>query len=328
MASGVAAAVGPATLRAPTQDPPASPPNAVRALPCCVRSAQCYGHVEPAQFDRTAEASCTLPRWRSVLSRSALPSRTARRSGTCASTPPRNASRARASAGRCLRPAGWLVRRRLVVEIQASSTACDGRVAQDDRRRTPRAPRRRVVLAEPALACLLEFIQFHPTRSPWTPAPSRLGRRPSRRSAYVVARVAPFSFDPLRRELGPRDVVARGVSSRPSCRLPPSRSELRARVPDRRSGCRRSARLSRDLIPVAPAAHYTGEASRPIDERLVPRLYAIGGARHGGARATAWRAIPRDASCSSGAQPEHTATLATAGLPARPRVRTGPNLEL
>jgi L-aspartate oxidase len=82
-------------------------------------------------------------------------------------------------------------------------------------------------------------------------------------------------------ELAPRDVVARAIASRRSwldCRHLDA-DLLDKEFPTVAAGCRAfGLELGRDLIPVAPAAHYSvGGVTTDLDGRAsIPRLYAIG----------------------------------------------------
>jgi L-aspartate oxidase len=131
----------------------------------------------------------------------------------------------------------------------------------------------------------LEFVQFHPTALVTSSGHQRplLTEALRGAGAHVVdADGRRFLFEHHSDgELGPRDVVARAIASRRSwldCRhLDPE--VLRTEFPGVVASCS-AAGLdpTRDLLPVAPAAHYSiGGVQTDLDGRAsIPRLYAIG----------------------------------------------------
>jgi L-aspartate oxidase len=137
----------------------------------------------------------------------------------------------------------------------------------------------------------LEFVQFHPTALDHASAPRFLVSEALRgEGAHLLdCDGERFMLDvhPLA-ELGPRDVVSREIE-RVMARCKTSsvsldarhlgESYLRSRFPAIWAGCAAAGYdLSRDLIPVAPAAHYqVGGVAVDIDGRSsVPGLYASG----------------------------------------------------
>jgi L-aspartate oxidase len=140
----------------------------------------------------------------------------------------------------------------------------------------------------------LEFAQFHPTVLVPPPgsdgAPFLVSEAVRGEGAHLVnsrgerfmPRYAPEA------ELAPRDVVARailsemlatGVSSAFLDLRHRDAAETHARFPTIAAACARCGLdLARDLIPVAPAAHYFmgGVAVDPDARTSVPRLYAVG----------------------------------------------------
>jgi L-aspartate oxidase len=190
--------------------------------------------------------------------------------------------------GRCV--GGWITTGDSLVEIQASSTvlATGGVGALFESTTNPAgATGDGLVLAWEAGAGLadLEFVQFHPTALALGSGHQRVLVTEALRGAgaYVVdAEGRRFLFEHHSDgELGPRDVIARAISSRRSwldCRhLDPKL--LEREFPTVAAGCRSfGLELSQDLIPVAPAAHYSvGGVVTDLDGRAsIPRLYAIG----------------------------------------------------
>ncbi len=140
----------------------------------------------------------------------------------------------------------------------------------------------------------LEFTQFHPTvlvpptgsaGEPFLISEAVRGEGAHLRNAAgerFMPRYAPEG------ELAPRDVVARAILSEMLATEAPSAfldlrhldaEEVRTRFPTIAAACRRSGlELARDLIPVAPAAHYfMGGIAVDLEARTtLPGLYAVG----------------------------------------------------
>lgn len=190
--------------------------------------------------------------------------------------------------GRCV--GGWVTTGDTLIEIQAHSTvlATGGVGALFSSTTNPAgATGDGWVLGWEAGAGLadLEFVQFHPTALAMGTGHQRVLVTEALRGAgaYVVdAEGRRFLFEHHSDgELAPRDVVARAIASRRSwldCRhLDPV--ALEREFPTVIAGCRAvGLDLARDLIPVAPAAHYSiGGVTTDLDGRAsIPRLYAIG----------------------------------------------------
>ncbi|NTU72378.1 MAG: L-aspartate oxidase [Coriobacteriia bacterium] len=137
----------------------------------------------------------------------------------------------------------------------------------------------------------LEFVQFHPTALDHDAAPRFLITEALRgEGAYLLdCNVQRFMIDvhPLA-ELAPRDVVSREIErvmqmcGRHNVWLDArhlGEEHLRARFPTIWEACAEAGYdLSRDLLPVAPAAHYmVGGVRVDVDGRTsVPGLYASG----------------------------------------------------
>ena len=192
------------------------------------------------------------------------------------------------SDGRCV--GGWVTTEEGLVHVQASSTvlATGGVGALFAATTNPAgATGDGMVLAWEAGAGLadMEFVQFHPTALAVGEGQQRPLITEALRGAgaYVVdADGRRFLFEHHSDgELAPRDVVARAIASRNSwldCRHIDTHV-LEAEFPTVMASCR-AVGLDpvTDLIPVAPAAHYTiGGIQTDLDGRAsIPRLYAIG----------------------------------------------------
>jgi L-aspartate oxidase len=190
--------------------------------------------------------------------------------------------------GRCV--GAWVVAGGEVVEVRAHSTvlATGGVGALFPSTTNPAgATGDGIALAWEAGAGVadLEFVQFHPTAL----AAGHGQQRPlitealRGAGAYVVdAEGRRFLFEHHSDgELAPRDVVARAIAGRRSWldarHLDPEL--LEREFPTVLAACRaHGLDLRRDLVPVAPAAHYfIGGVATDLDGRTsVPRLYAVG----------------------------------------------------
>jgi L-aspartate oxidase len=134
----------------------------------------------------------------------------------------------------------------------------------------------------------LEFVQFHPTALDVPGHPARLLTEALRGEGAVLLDADGERFMPRvdpRAELAPRDVVARAIASvrdatgRPVLLDARAISDVRSRFPTVAASCREAGLdLARDLIPVAPAAHYfTGGVLTDAWARTtVPGLVACG----------------------------------------------------
>jgi L-aspartate oxidase len=136
----------------------------------------------------------------------------------------------------------------------------------------------------------MEFVQFHPTALALEGAPRFLISEAVRgEGAHVVnARGERFLFDVDQRgELAPRDVVAQSVwqemrrSGEPCVYLDcsPLRDHAAVRFPTIHATCLRfGIDITRDRIPIAPAAHYLigGVRTDLHGATTVPGLYACG----------------------------------------------------
>ena len=190
--------------------------------------------------------------------------------------------------GRCV--GGWVLTDEGLVEVRATSTvlATGGMGALFSSTTNPAgATGDGVVLAWEAGAGIadLEFVQFHPTALAAGDGQQRSLITEALRGhgAYVVdADGRRFLFEHHSDgEMAPRDVVARAIASRRSwldCRhLDPD--DVRKEFPTVFASCAaHGIDPTKDLIPVAPAAHYSiGGIQTDLDGRSsVPRLYAIG----------------------------------------------------
>lgn len=190
--------------------------------------------------------------------------------------------------GRCT--GGWLQTDDGLVEVEAGSTvlATGGLGALFESTTNPSgATGDGLTLAWDAGAGIadLEFIQFHPTALAVGGTHQRVLVTEALRGAgaYVVdAEGRRFLFEHHSDgELAPRDVVARAIASRRSwldCRHLDA-DLLETEFFTVLEGCRRNGiDPVKDLIPVAPAAHYSiGGVQTDLDGRAsIPRLYAIG----------------------------------------------------
>ncbi|MDI3256790.1 MAG: L-aspartate oxidase [Kyrpidia sp.] len=136
----------------------------------------------------------------------------------------------------------------------------------------------------------LEFVQFHPTAFAVEKAPAFLVSEALRGEGAILRNAEGHRFmetHPLR-ELAPRDVVARAIAGE-LAKGPGSevfldithkpREWLRARFPNIYRFCQAHGfDLSRDWIPVAPAAHYMmgGVVTDLYGETSVQGLFAVG----------------------------------------------------
>ena len=190
--------------------------------------------------------------------------------------------------GRCV--GGWVVTDDGLVQVQASSTvlATGGVGALFASTTNPAgATGDGMVLAWEAGAGLadMEFVQFHPTAL----AIGGGHQRPLITEALRGAGAHVVDSDGRRflfehhsdGELAPRDVVARAIAGRRSwldCRHLDA-TMLESEFPTVMNSCRMAGvDPVTDLIPVAPAAHYTiGGVTTDLDGRAsIPRLYAVG----------------------------------------------------
>jgi L-aspartate oxidase len=139
----------------------------------------------------------------------------------------------------------------------------------------------------------LEFVQFHPTVlvPPDAAADAFLISEAVRGEGAYLRNAAGERFMPryaAEAELAPRDVVARAILSEMLAERATSAfldlrhlpaEQMRLRFPTIAATCRRyGLDLARDLIPVAPAAHYFmgGVAVDTWARTTVPGLYAVG----------------------------------------------------
>ncbi|HYY44279.1 MAG TPA: FAD-dependent oxidoreductase [Actinomycetota bacterium] len=192
------------------------------------------------------------------------------------------------SEGRCV--GAWVLTASGVLELQASSTvvATGGAGALwPSSTNPPGATGDGWALAWEAGAGLadLEFVQFHPT----TLAVGRGAQRPLLTEALRGAGAHVVDGEGRRflfehhsdGELAPRDVVAWAISQRAAwldC-THLGRELLEREFPTILAACRsRGLDPVHDLLPVAPAAHYSiGGVQTDLDGRSsVPRLYAVG----------------------------------------------------
>ncbi len=139
----------------------------------------------------------------------------------------------------------------------------------------------------------LEYVQFHPTAFSHPEAPAFLISEAVRGAGarLVHADGTPFMHRhaPKWGDLAPRDVVARAIFQEMAVRDAPhvyldvrsalSPEEIKARFPNLYAQCRRyDVDMTRDLVPVAPAAHYTcgGVWCDEWGQTTVENLYAVG----------------------------------------------------
>jgi len=137
----------------------------------------------------------------------------------------------------------------------------------------------------------MEFIQFHPTALRLPGVPVFLVSEAVRGEGGVLRNEAGELFMPRyddRAELAPRDIVARAILSEMRStatgrvyldvtHLPPSR--VTARFPQIYRHCLdHGVDMTRDRVPVSPAAHYMmgGVRTNTWGETTVPGLYACG----------------------------------------------------
>lgn len=134
----------------------------------------------------------------------------------------------------------------------------------------------------------LEFVQFHPTALDVPGHPARLLTEALRGEGAVLVDASGDRFMPRfheRAELAPRDVVARAVLAVREATGAPVYLDARgvpeviARFPVAAAQCHEvGLDLSRDLVPVAPAAHYFmgGVLTDTWGRTTVPGLLAAG----------------------------------------------------
>ena len=221
-----------------------------------------------------------------TLRESALP-RFRRVEGTCLTLA--------VSDGRCV--GGWLLTDGRLVEVRANAIvlATGGMGGLFESTTNPSgATGDGLALAWEAGAGLadLEFIQFHPTALAAGEGTQRVLITEALRGAgahVVDSEGRRFLFEHHSDgELAPRDVVARAIAARRSWidARHLGREALEKEFPTVLEGCR-AAGIDpvTDLIPVAPAAHYSiGGVHTDLDGRSsIPRLYAIGECSNTGA---------------------------------------------
>jgi L-aspartate oxidase len=191
--------------------------------------------------------------------------------------------------GRCV--GGWVLTDQGMMRVRATSTvlATGGVGALFEATTNPAgATGDGIVLAWEAGAGLadLEFVQFHPTALAIGTGQQRVLVTEALRGAgahVVDADGRRFLFDHHSDgELAPRDVVARAIAARGGAWLDGrhlDRELWDKEFPTVAAGCRANEiEPSKDLIPVAPAAHYfIGGVQTDLDGRTtIPRLYAVG----------------------------------------------------
>jgi L-aspartate oxidase len=138
-----------------------------------------------------------------------------------------------------------------------------------------------------------EYVQFHPTAFYHRNAPCFLITEAVRGAGarLVDEHRRPFMerYDPQWKDLAPRDVVARGIHAEMLQRGVPNvyldvasyvpAERIRAEFPGMYRGCLEyGIDITRDLLPVVPAAHYScgGVWVDQNGETTVERLYAVG----------------------------------------------------
>jgi L-aspartate oxidase len=197
--------------------------------------------------------------------------------------------------GRCV--GGWLMAAGELVEVRATSIVlATGGLGGlfESTTNPPGATGEGVVLAWEAGAGLadLEFVQFHPTALAAGAGPQRPLITEALRGAgaYIVdADGTRFLFEHHSDgELAPRDVVARAISARKAwldCRHLDHEFLEKEFFTVLRSCRDAGIDPLTELIPVAPAAHYSiGGVHTDLDGRSsIPRLYAVGECSNTGA---------------------------------------------
>ncbi len=190
--------------------------------------------------------------------------------------------------GRCV--GGWLLTSEGLVEVRAAATVlATGGLGGlfESTTNPPGATGEGLALAWEAGAGLadLEFVQFHPTALNAGEGTQRVLITEALRGAgaYVVdSEGRRFLFEHHSDgELAPRDVVARAIAVRHSWIDARHLGEevLTKEFPTVMAGCMAlGIDPATDLIPIAPAAHYTiGGVTTDLDGRSsIPRLYSIG----------------------------------------------------
>ncbi len=200
--------------------------------------------------------------------------------------------------GRCVGALVWDARTGRVRPVLAPRTilATGGFAAIFERTTNPPAARGDgIAMAYRAGARLadLEFVQFHPTAFAHPAAPPFLISEAVRGAGarLVHADGTPFMdrYAPEWRDLAPRDVVARAIYEEMQRRrvahvyldlrayIP--REEIPRRFPHLYRQCKAyGIDMTQDLVPVAPAAHYTcgGVWCDLWGRTTVPGLYAVG----------------------------------------------------